>query len=261
MASGQQPWRVLSALPAWQLTQVPRMARHGDEQSPVGRAAGDGSVQRAAELVSAWCRSAPVAMAWVREQAGGPVRVITASPALAAATDNGQDVLTLPAGAWAELAVVAHLTGWDMPRPSPAFAVGLRAMDARLRDCAISHAIDAAVSARIPASAEDRHPRSEEWERVYGQPVPGQTTARQFQLVTRWHARDQRDVQAVTTVIWGIRPRCAIERAVGCPADDSGWPAQLAEMLTAFARTPWPRTLLRHPPPRAQAARKQPADE
>ena len=52
---------------------------------------------------------------------------------------------------WAELSVLAHLTGWLMPMPGPAFAAALAAMDARLRDCALSHAVDAAVAARIPA--------------------------------------------------------------------------------------------------------------
>ena len=49
--------------------------------------------------MSAWCRAAPVAVAWVRERAGGPVRVITAGPGIGAGSDDGQDVLTLPAGA------------------------------------------------------------------------------------------------------------------------------------------------------------------
>ncbi len=71
--------------------------------------------------------------------------------------------------------------------------------------------------------------------------------------MARWAARDQRDTRAVATVIWGTRPRPAIEQAVGCRADDPGWPAQLAEMLTAFARSPWPRALLRRSPPRSQA--------
>jgi uncharacterized protein len=52
---------------------------------------------------------------------------------------------------WAELAVVAHLTGWEMPRPAKSFAAALRKMDVRLRDCAISHAADAAVAARAAA--------------------------------------------------------------------------------------------------------------
>jgi hypothetical protein len=217
---------------------------------------------------------------------------------------------------WAELAVVAHLTGWDMPRPAPAFTASLHATATRLRDCAISHAADTAVAARIPAisarvrpaalaghvvsairqviddgtpgcpgeepqylapsyrwalvrdalrsaapGCEGRHPRSEEWERAYGQPVPGINAAQQARVVARWHARDQRDAQAVATVIWGTRPHSAIERAVGCRADDPAWSALLAETLTAFARTPWPRALLRRFPPGSQAASKQAAGE
>ena len=81
MVPGQQPWQVLSALPAWQLTQVPR-PRSAATTAGLTSGSGDGAAQRAAELVSAWCRSAPVAVAWVRERAGGPVRVITAGPGL-----------------------------------------------------------------------------------------------------------------------------------------------------------------------------------
>ena len=44
-------------------------------------------------------------------------------------------------------------------------------------------------------------------------------------------------------------------------ADDPGWPAQLAQMLTAFAKSPWPRALLRRTPARSQATRKQAAGE
>ncbi len=212
---------------------------------------------------------------------------------------------------WAELAVVAHLTGWRTPRPRSQLAASLGAMDARLRDCALSHAADAAVAARVPAisarlspaalaahavavlrqaaagtesgcPAEEpqylappyrwalvrdvlrtaapgtgRHPRSEEWERTYGQPVPGGSTAQQARAVNRWHARDQRDTLAVATVIWGTRPRTAIEQAVGCPRDDPGWTAQLADALAAFARTPWPATLLQRTPPRLHSAGKR----
>ncbi len=51
---------------------------------------------------------------------------------------------------WAELSVLAHLTGWLMPVPVPAFAADLAAATRRLRDCALSHAVDAAVAARAP---------------------------------------------------------------------------------------------------------------
>ena len=49
---------------------------------------------------------------------------------------------------WAELAVLAHLTGWTMPLPGRLFGDALRAMDTRLRDCALAHAVDAAVACR-----------------------------------------------------------------------------------------------------------------
>jgi hypothetical protein len=49
---------------------------------------------------------------------------------------------------WAELAVLAHLTGWPTPVPTPAALAALRAQPTRLAQCAASHAIDAAVAAR-----------------------------------------------------------------------------------------------------------------
>jgi len=52
---------------------------------------------------------------------------------------------------WAELSVLAHLTGWPMPVPGTALLSLLQVMPSRLRDCAISHGVDAAVSVRVPA--------------------------------------------------------------------------------------------------------------
>jgi hypothetical protein len=97
-----KPWQVLSALPAWQVTQLPRPDR-GDDERWDGGLPSHGTAQRAAELTSAWCRSATVAVAWLRERAGGPVRVITAGPGLAAAGGGqAEDVLAFPAGARAQ---------------------------------------------------------------------------------------------------------------------------------------------------------------
>jgi hypothetical protein len=61
----------------------------------------------------------------------------------------GQRVLgELPwTGLWAELAVLAHLTGWPVPVPVPAALAALRALPPRVAQCALSHAIDAAVAA------------------------------------------------------------------------------------------------------------------
>jgi hypothetical protein len=55
---------------------------------------------------------------------------------------------------WAELSVVAHLTGWLMPMPGPAWAHELASMEARLRECALGHAVDDAVASRVPVFAE-----------------------------------------------------------------------------------------------------------
>jgi len=49
---------------------------------------------------------------------------------------------------WAELTVLAHLTGWPMPVPKPAVLARLRELPARVSQCATSHAADAAVAAR-----------------------------------------------------------------------------------------------------------------
>jgi uncharacterized protein len=91
----QQPWQVLTSLPAWQVSEIPRP---GDE-----RAGADwGAEERVAALVSAYGCDTPIAVAWIRNRPGGPVRVLMAGSALAAGTDSGSAVLTLPAGARGE---------------------------------------------------------------------------------------------------------------------------------------------------------------
>jgi uncharacterized protein len=59
-----------------------------------------------------------------------------------------------PLRPWAELAVLAHLTGWPMPVPKPARLAPLAALPARVRQCALSHAVDAAVAVRAGAIAD-----------------------------------------------------------------------------------------------------------
>jgi hypothetical protein len=59
---------------------------------------------------------------------------------------------------WAELAAAAHLTGWGAPVPDPLVLDALRAMPVRLRDCALSHAVDAAVASRSTVIAAGRAP-------------------------------------------------------------------------------------------------------
>ncbi|GLY81614.1 ATP-binding protein [Actinoallomurus iriomotensis] len=67
-------------------------------------------------------------------------------------TDHPQVVL------WAELATAAHLSGWGSPVPAPAILDALRALPGRLRDCALSHAVDGAVAARASAIAARSDP-------------------------------------------------------------------------------------------------------
>ncbi|HEX4089227.1 MAG TPA: ATP-binding protein [Trebonia sp.] len=55
---------------------------------------------------------------------------------------------------WAELAVLAHLTGWPTPVPRPAMLAALAALAPRVRQCALSHAVDAAVAVRAAAIAD-----------------------------------------------------------------------------------------------------------
>jgi uncharacterized protein len=92
-------WRVLSGLPAWEITQIPR---HGPQLSAADSQGGwpDRGVSQRVQALAAACRqAAPVAFGWVRSRADGPVRMIAAGPGLTAASDSGQAVLTVPAGA------------------------------------------------------------------------------------------------------------------------------------------------------------------
>jgi DNA helicase HerA-like ATPase len=52
---------------------------------------------------------------------------------------------------WAELAVLAHLTGWPIPAPKPGPLAAFTGLPARVRQCALSHAVDAAVASRASA--------------------------------------------------------------------------------------------------------------
>ena len=60
---------------------------------------------------------------------------------------------------WAELSVVAHLTGWVTPSPNPDSLLSrLRQMDPRTRDCALSHSVEAAVASRTRPIAHTLSP-------------------------------------------------------------------------------------------------------
>jgi hypothetical protein len=101
----------------------------GREAGPAATASPAGIITPRSASCGAACQAAPCTLRQMRQAQ----RATQADPRL-----------TL----WAELAVLGHLTGWAMPFPGPAFASLLQAMDARLRDCALGHAVDDAVAAR-----------------------------------------------------------------------------------------------------------------
>ena len=96
-------WQVLRGREAWQITEFPRRPHVRQNSAPDHDRADLGATQRLQALVSAFHYGAPVAFGWLREHAGGPVRVLAAGPALAGAAGSavagGTEVLTFPAGA------------------------------------------------------------------------------------------------------------------------------------------------------------------
>jgi DNA helicase HerA-like ATPase len=59
---------------------------------------------------------------------------------------------------WAELAALAALTGWPPPIPGQDFSARLLDLPARLLGCTLSHAVDAAVAARISVTGGHADP-------------------------------------------------------------------------------------------------------
>jgi uncharacterized protein len=202
---------------------------------------------------------------------------------------------------WAELSVLAHLTGWPMPVPRTTLLSLLQVMPSRLRDCAISHSTDTAVGVRVPVIASrvspvglashvstairsriargswlcqreepkwlapaytwtlvldalksaDRkkpgagpHPRSAEWERMYGQAITGDTGARQVGTVQRWYDAAQRDGWEVRAVAFGVDVFSGVEQAVGARAEDDDFEERLSGYLDQFVDCQWPRLYL-----------------
>ena len=206
-----------------------------------------------------------------------------------------------PVRLWTELSVLAHLTGWPMPVPRTALLSLLQMMPSRLRDCALSHGVDAALAVRVPVIAArvspvglashvstairariargswlcqreeptwlapaymwtlvldalksaDRknpgagpHPRSQEWERTYGQAITGDTCARQVGTVQRWYDSAQRDGWEVRAVAFGVDGNSAVEQAVGARAEDDDFEERLTGYLDQFVDCQWPRLYL-----------------
>jgi DNA helicase HerA-like ATPase len=195
---------------------------------------------------------------------------------------------------WAELAVLAHLTGWPAPVLTPRCGASLIAQPRRLLECAFGHAAEAAVASRASAlvgvaapdelaahvaramlgaltgsdrcALEERqwlarpyrwvlvrealahaapgggpYPRSDEWARAYGQPIPGRTVEQQRAIVDGWCRRDQRDPTARSAVAYGVATPSTLELALGCTrASIDEWTEAVTETLARFIACRWP---------------------
>ncbi len=163
---------------------------------------------------------------------------------------------------WAELSVLAHLTGWPMPIPAAPVLSLVRGLPARLRDCALSHAVDAAVAARAPlisarvgAPALASHVGTAmrarvtqgmwlcpEQEPKWLAPAPGTATG-PAETMLDWPGDDP---EAARPLAFGLAEPSAIERAVGTSAGAADFEPQLADRLgRAFIDCRWPLRYLK----------------
>jgi hypothetical protein len=152
---------------------------------------------------------------------------------------------------WAELSVLAHLTGWPMPIPAAALLGLVRDLPVRLRDCALSHGVDAAVavraplfSARVGAPALAAHVGTAMRVRV----TQGMWLCPEQE--PKWLAAGD-DLEAVRPLAFGLTEPSAIERAAGTSAGGADFEPRLADRLDReFIDCRWPlRYLKREPGP------------
>jgi hypothetical protein len=144
---------------------------------------------------------------------------------------------------WAELAVLAHLTGWPVPVPVPAALAAFRELPARVSQCATGHAVDAAVAARpavlcSPGGTTPRSPRPR---------GPGALAAHAHAAIRARADRDQWLCSAdesewllpgpvTEAVAFGVARPSAIERAGPLPV-----------LLGEFIDCDWPLRYLSRP--------------
>jgi uncharacterized protein len=137
---------------------------------------------------------------------------------------------------WAELAVLAHLTGWAMPIPQVPRLDLLRAMPARVRDCALSHAVDAAVASRTPVISA----------RVSTVSLASHVAGAMRARVERgtWTCEKEEPQWLAYSgqpgVAFGLATPSAIERATGASTTDDDFEQQLTGYLEQFIECRWP---------------------
>jgi len=167
---------------------------------------------------------------------------------------------------WAELSVLAHLTGWPMPIPRATRLGLLRELPPRLRDCALSHAVDAAVASRTPlirarvsgpalASHVGTAMRARvtqgmwmcpEQEPRWLAPAP-RPAAGQADTMPDWEEQSPPDADAVRPLAFGLAGPSAVERAIAAFATAADFETRLAGYLDQeFTDCRWPLRYLKH---------------
>ncbi|MFI9554335.1 ATP-binding protein [Nonomuraea endophytica] len=142
--------------------------------------------------------------------------------------------------AWAELSVISHLLGEIPVVPRIELLQSVRAMDRRLLDCALAHAVDDAVAARSAAMSGSVSPGA-----LAGHVVAGLRA----RLEGRWYCAKRVEPEWVArdgvSVALGERRPGAVERAAGCTAGARGWSEAVSPVLADFLECQWPLGYLR----------------
>jgi uncharacterized protein len=138
---------------------------------------------------------------------------------------------------WAELTVLAHLTGWPMPVPKPELLAQIRELPPRLRECAVAHGVDEAVAVRVPAFAA----------RVGSPALAAHACAairaragRGMWLCQPEEPRWVVPGQPTREMAFGVASPSAIELAAGARAGDGDLAERVTAQLGRFIDCRWP---------------------
>jgi hypothetical protein len=143
---------------------------------------------------------------------------------------------------WAELSVLAHLTGWPMPIPQIPLLKRLSEWPARLRDCALSHAVDAAVAARVPlicAQVSGPALASHVGTAMRARVSQGMWLCPEQE--PQWRAAEPEDPEPLRQLAFGLAEPSAVERAIGTGVTTTDFGSRLAGRLDQeFTDCRWP---------------------
>jgi uncharacterized protein len=141
---------------------------------------------------------------------------------------------------WAELAVVGHLTGWPLPVPAVELFTTLRALAPRLRDCAVGHAVDAAVAVRSTAISRDVSPGAlaEHVATAMRDLLEGHWPCERDE--PSWRVGETTSRTARRTLMLGDTTPSALETVMGAAPAAAGWQAALDAAMANFRDCRWP---------------------